>query len=148
MLPNEKEKLRGMLHGKSAYALRNELAASMQDENYPERADLATLNALSLIKSRDLCSEQQNAFEALDEMERMHVNCIHKIGYDPFFVIYETPAQSEYYAKERLNGRTIISVDATGPGLRSPNSNPKCIYLYIVMLHGHYRLHWKYYNDM
>lgn len=69
------------------------------------------------------------------------MNCIHKIGYDPFFVIYEAPTQSEYYAKERVNGRTIISVDATGPGVKSPTSNPKCIFLYAISVHGKSQLH-------
>lgn len=139
--PKEKEKLKVLLRGKSAFALRNELAGAMQNENLPERADLPTLNALRLIKSRDQCFEKTNVFEALNELKNIHVNCIHKIGYDPFFVIYETPAQSECYAKERLNGRTVISVDATGPGVKSPTSNPKCIFLYVICVHGNFRFH-------
>lgn len=134
-----------MLRGKSAFALRNDLAKTLQNAGESERPDLPTLNALALIKGRYQCSEQRNAFEALDELKNVHVNCIHKIGYDPFFVIYETPAQSEYYAKERTNGRTIISVDATGPGVKSPTSNPKCIYLYVIMVYGNSRLHKYYY---
>lgn len=141
----EKEKLTEMLRGKSALALRNELARTMQNEKLTERADIPTLNAMNLYKSRDQCFIGLNVFEALDELKNVHVNCIHKIGYDPFFVIYETPAQSEYYAKERVNGRSIISVDATGPGVKSPTSNPKCIYLYIVCVHGNYRLLYYYY---
>lgn len=123
--PEQKEELKKQLRGKSAFALRNELAGAMQNENSPERADLPNLNTLHLIKSRDQCSEGRNAFEALDELKNVHVNSIHKIGYDPFFVIYETPTQTEYYAKERLKRRTIISVDASGPGVKSPTSNPK-----------------------
>lgn len=138
--PEQKEELKKQLRGKTAFALRNELAGTMQNENLPERPDLPNLNTLHLIKSRDQCSDGRNAFEALDELKNIHVNCIHKIGYDPFFVIYETPAQTEYYAKERIKRRTIISVDASGPGVKSPTSNPKCIFLYVIVAHGNSRL--------
>lgn len=136
LLPDEIEELKENLRGKSALALRNAMAASMQDKNLPERPDIPTLNSMHLIKSRDQCSAGLNAFEELDELKNIHVNSIHKIGYDPFFVIYETPAQSEYYAKDRLKGRTVVSIDATGPGVKSPTSNPKCIYLYAIVLQG------------
>lgn len=134
---SQKEKLIKGLRIKSAFALRNELAAKMQDEQCPERPDLPTLNSLRLMKSRDQCPGSRNPYEALDELKNIHVNCIHKIGYDPFFAIYDTPAQSEYHLKEtRKQDRSIISVDATGPGLKSPNSNPKCIFLYIICVKG------------
>lgn len=139
LLPGERQELAEKLRGKSAFALRNEMAAALQSENLPERADLPSLNALNLIKSRNQCPEQ-NVFEALDALKDVHVNCIHKIGYDPFFVIYETPAQTEYYAKEKQRRRRIISIDATGPGLRSPTSNPKSIFLYNICAQGNFRL--------
>lgn len=117
------------------------MARTMQDEKLPERADIPTINAMNLIKSRDQCFTGLNVFEALDGLKNIHLNCIHKIGYDPFFVIYETPAQSEYYAKDKVKGRSIISVDATGPGIKSPTSNTQHIGLYIVSVHGNYRIH-------
>lgn len=136
MLPNETKALAEKLRGRSAYALRNEMAASMQDENLPERADLPTSNTYRIIKCRDQFPDERNVFEALDPLKQIHVNCILKIGYEPFYVIYETPAQIAYYARERQMGRTIISIDATGPGLTSPTSNPKYIFLYIIGVHG------------
>lgn len=136
LIPDEKEEWKKNLRGKSALELRNAMAASVQNQDLPERPDIPTLNAMHLMKSRDQCSAGLNAFEALDELKNIHVNSIHKIGYDPFFVIYETPAQSEYYAKDRLKRRTVVSIDATGPGVKSPTSNPKCIYLYAIVLQG------------
>lgn len=136
VLPNETKALAENLRGKSAYAFRNEMAATMQDENLPERADLPTMNTYRIIKCRDQYPEERNVFDALNTLKQIHVNCIHKIGYDPFYVMYESPAQTAYYAKERQRGRTIISIDATGPGVISPTSNPKCIFLYLLGVHG------------
>lgn len=132
----EKERLQNMLRGKSAFAVKNDLSALTQDKNLPERADIPTMNALRLIKSRDQCPDNENVFDSLDNMRGVHVDCIHKIGYDPFWVIYETPTQTEYYAKEHSRKRSIISLDATGVGVKSPTSNPKCIYLYVIVVHG------------
>lgn len=136
LLPRDKEVLREKLCGKSAFAVRNELAALLQDKNLPERPDIPTSNAMRLIRSRDRCGDVRNQFDALSELKNIHIDTIHKIGYDPFYAIFDTPAQSEYYARERLRGRAIISVDASGVGVSSPTSNPKCIFMYIICVHG------------
>lgn len=133
-----KDNILEILSDKSAFQARNELARKMQDPNLPERPDIPSSNTMRVMKHHQQISQGSNAFEALDILKNVHVNCIHKIGYDPFFVFYETPSQSEYYAKERLKSRSIISIDATGVGVKSPTSNPKCIFLYNIVMHGNY----------
>lgn len=100
LLPNETKELAEILRGRSAFELNNEMAASMQDENFPERADLPSLNAYRVIKYRSQYPEEKDAFKALDSLKEIHVNCIHKIGYDPFYVIYELLRKSHTMPKK------------------------------------------------
>lgn len=138
MLPVEKKDFAEKLKHRSASAVRNEiLDAAMNVENCPEPAHVYGLNAARIVKCREnLAGRSGDAIQSLYDMKNEFVNCIQHIGLDPFYVMFETVAQRTYYKREVERKRSIISIDATGLGLMSPNRNKTYIFLYLISCHG------------
>lgn len=138
ILSGEKEILLKKLEGKSAYALRSELADEVLTEEHCNPGRVPTLNALRVMKSRNQTfGNDQNAVLRLYELQNVHINCIQKIDLFPFAVHYSTPSQQSWY-KNEFSGkkRSTISIDASGFGLTSPTGFKKYIFLYIICAHG------------
>lgn len=140
--PKEREVLAGKLKHQTAYALRSELADEAMTEEDFLPPHIPTMNALNKIKADNQCPEEKNAVVALYEARNVFVDCIQAIHLYPFAVYYSTPAQTAWYKKEFDRKRSIVSVDASGVGVKSPTDYPKCILLYIVCAKGtHFVLH-------
>lgn len=141
LLPAEKDDLKRLLRGKSAYAARSQLADAIVVDGLPVPAHMPTLNTLRKAKSSDQCPENRDVFDGLHDLFSIHVDCVQNIGNTPFYVFYTSPSQIEWYAKEKsANKRSIISIDATGVGMKSPTTFKKYIFLYVICAHGESRL--------
>lgn len=142
ILPNERVELEKKLKEKTAFSVRSELADATVQGHKSIAAHVPNLNTLSTIRSRSQCPEAgKNAIISLYDMRKSHVNCIHKIDYFPFTVYYSSPAQRAYYKKETEYHRdAIISVDASGVGLRSPTDYDAYTLLYVICVQGEHPL--------
>lgn len=138
VLPTDKKILLDKLKGRSAYAVRSELADDALTEESCIAAHIPSLNALRVLKCKDQCpGDEQNAVLSLYELRAKHLNCIQRIDLHPFATQFSTPAQQSWYKKEfAKRDRSIISIDATGVGLDPPLKLKKCIYLYIICAQG------------
>lgn len=138
ILPNERVDLEEKLKQKTAYALRSELADVTLKDDKLVAAHIPNLNQLRLIRSRSQCPEAgKNPIISLYEMRKVHIDCIQKIDYFPFTVYYSTPGQAAYYKKEiEYHREAIISLDASGVGLKSPTDDNTYIFLYIASVQG------------
>lgn len=138
VLPCEREDLEKKLDQKTAYIVRSELADAASQDGKIIAPHIPNLNTLTKIRSRNQCPKtKSNAIISLYDMRKEHVNCIHRIDYFPFTVYYSSPAQKAYYKKEAEYHRdAIISVDASGVGLRSPTDNDAYILLYVICVQG------------
>lgn len=136
LLPDERDELKNRLRGESAYAVRSQLASEILVKGYPEPSHFLSLNTIRKIKSSDQCPENKNCIDALHELMDIHVNCIQNIGYIPFYVFFATLAQMELYARLSSRKRSIIFIDATGVGLKSPTNYNKYIVLYVICVQG------------
>lgn len=67
-------------------------------------------------------------------MKDRFVNSIQNIGLDPFHVFFETVSQRAWYKKKAERTGATISIDATVPGLQSPNKNNT--FFYLMSAHG------------
>lgn len=132
-----KRKLSEMLDAKPAYVVRSKLGDTLMDVNDPEPAQLPTANALRIIKHRKNTESVKNQHYALSllQLRKKYVDCIHDIGLDSFFVFYASVLQRAWYRAETFRQRSVISIDATGLGLRVPESN-KYIFLYMICCRG------------
>lgn len=140
LLADEKEELKQILRGKSAYAVRSQLANAMVVEGLPVPAHMPSLNTIRKIKSADQCPEKQDAIEGLNDLNSVYIDCIQNIGYIPFYVFYATPSQHAWLLKEiAASERLIFSIDATGVGLNSPTTYQKYIFLYVIGAQGNSR---------
>lgn len=136
ILPHERKEMEEHLKQKTAYALRGELADGAMTDGDCIPSHIPNLNTLRVIKSKNQCPQQSNAALALYEARNIYVNCIQAIHIYPFAVFYSTPAQVAWYKKEFERKRSIISIDASGVGLRSPTDDNKYIFLYVLCANG------------
>lgn len=134
MLPVEKKPLAEKLKHRSASAVRNELLdAAMDVSGCPEPAHVFGLNSTRITKCRDNCEGRTgDAIQSQYDMKDRFVNSIQNIGLDPFHVFFETVAQRTMYKREAERIGAIISIDATGPGLHSPNKNKTYMFFYVI----------------
>lgn len=142
--PEQKEVIKKKLQGRTAYAVRSELADEILTDGNSNRnpGRLPTLNAISVIKCKSqTISDRQHAILSLYDLRSKHLNCIQRIDFCPFATQYSTPAQVSWYKNEfRGKKRSTVSIDATGVGLLSPTDLKTCIYLYVICAHGKYPL--------
>lgn len=140
LLSVDKKPLAEKLKYRSAIAVRNELLDKAMDiSDCPEPAHVQGLNATRIIKCKEnLDGRTGDAIQSLYDMKDRFVNSIHNIGLDPFHVMLETADQRTWYKRETERTRAIISIDATGVGLRSPNKNKTYIFLYLISAHGEF----------
>lgn len=115
ILPTEKAKLEKLLKGRSVHEVRSELADARMNPYDKEPRDLASDNALRIIKHR-ADAPIQNAIYSLIDLKKEHPNSIGAIGLDPFFIHYSTELQKACYKAECAHKKTTISIDATGIG--------------------------------
>lgn len=101
ILAGEKEVLLKKLEGKSAYALRSELADEVLTDEHCDPGRVPTLKALRVMKSKNQTpGNNQNAVLSLYDLQNVHINCIQKIDLFPFAVHYSTPSQQSWYTNE------------------------------------------------
>lgn len=105
-----------MLDGKSAHRVYAQLLDKLMSDGDPEPSVAPGPNQLRLTKANAEGLRTVNTFESLSNLQRDNPKAIHSIGYDPFFIIYNTHLQIEYFIGEILRGKTSISADATGLG--------------------------------
>lgn len=141
MLPCEQKALSEKLKGKSAYAVRSEIADEILTEEYCNSAAIPSLNALNVLKSRhQSTSAEKNAVLSMYGLRDIHVDCIQQIDLYPFATHYSTPSQISWYKNEfRNKRRSTISFDASGVGVVSPTDLKKNIYLYVICGQGKHR---------
>lgn len=125
----------------SAYSVESELADAAMSNNCPMPAHVPSKNALRIIKSRSQCPSDHNAILAIENLRNVYPNCIQNSGSNPFFVFYSTDLQKAWYKSEAGRKRLVISIDASGIGVRSPTSNTKYIFLYVICAHGNFLPH-------
>lgn len=137
-LPCDRGALLDKLQNKSAYAFRSELADDVLTDEHFNSAQLSTLNAYRIIKSRaQSLTIKENAVLSLYELRNIHLNCIQKIDLYPFAVHYSTPSQKSWYKNEfGKKKRSSISIDASGINVESPTVLKKYIFLYVICAHG------------
>lgn len=70
--------------------------------------------ALANVK-HEYINKRDNSIAALRNMKYgEYADIIKEIGYDPFFVIFYTPAQKFVHMQNSKKGRVVLSIDATG----------------------------------
>lgn len=108
-----------MLKGRSAFDVHCELADKLIEDNESdiegEPSVLPKPKALRDQKYKDGAPKEKPIF-ALLTPKKKYPNTIRYIGLDPFCVMYSTKLQRDYYKFEGYRKRTIVSIDATGPG--------------------------------
>lgn len=136
--PEQKTVILKNLQGKSAYAVRNELADEILTDASCNPGRVPTSNTLRIMKYRNQAlGNEENAVLILNDLRETHTNCIQKIELFPFAIHYATPSQKSWY-KNEFSGkkRSTISIDATGVNVVSPTDLKKHIFLYVVCAHG------------
>lgn len=139
-----------MLREKTAVVVRSKLNNELSNNYDPACPLLPTEQNLRQIASRqnmeDANLRHENSAVAICMMkyEPRFFNCIASVGLSPFFVYYATPNQNAFASNELRRRHKIISVDATGIGIRPPQfsavsdktGNAKYVFLYQITLHG------------
>lgn len=140
--PEQKAEIERKLQGRSAYAVRSELADEILTDGNSNPGLVPTSNALRVLKCKSqTIAHKQTAVLSLYDLRSKHLNCIQKIDLYPFAAQYSTPAQVSWYKNEfRGKKRSTVSIDATGVGLVSPTDLKKYIFLYVICAHGKYFL--------
>lgn len=128
-----------------AYAVRSQIADKLMKEDDVVPGHLSTANTYRKVRAetqkKDLPHEHPVLSIQLMKKSSEFSGCIGRIGLDPFFVIYATHLQTEWYFAEFRGRRCIISVDATGLGLLSPNTIAnRAVFLYTAVAHGMHTL--------
>lgn len=138
--PERKKEITRKLQGRSAYAVRSELADEIITNENDNAGRVPSLNALRLVKFKSQTNaDEQNAVLSLNDLRLKHLNCIQRIDLYPFATQYSTPAQVSWYKNEfKGKKRSTVSVDATGVGLISPTNLKTYILLYAICAHGKY----------
>lgn len=116
VLNTEMSQLQAKLDGKSVKRVRAGVANDLMGFGDPDPPVLANASAMRKAKSRIDCPET-DPFTAMKFLQIKYPKTIHSIGYDPFFVIYNTPFQQALYKGEVMRTKRItISIDSTGLG--------------------------------
>lgn len=138
--PEDKGDILEKLKGKSAYAIHNELAADILEDENSNPGSVPTKNALRVMHCKEQISgRNQNAVVSMNNLRFKHFDCIQRIDFYPFATQYSTPAQRAFYQNEfKGNKRSVISIDATGLSLTSPTDLKRYIFLYVICAHGTY----------
>lgn len=135
----EREKIAEMLKGNSAYAVHSVLANKLMKESDPEPAHLPKPGSLRKVKFDSEPVHEKNPTVALQDLKRRFQETIQHIGLDPFYVMYCTPLQKKWYQTEFKKKRCVVSIDATGLGLRKLNTvENKYIFLYMISAKGRF----------
>lgn len=125
----------------TAYAVRSQIADNLMRKDDDVPGHLPTLNTLRKVRSeiqkQDLPHEHPVLSIQMMKKESVYSEYIGRIGLDPFFVFYATHLQKEWYSAEFRGRRSVLSLDATGLGLLSPNTvEKKYVFLYSAVAHG------------
>lgn len=146
----EKSKLIELLKFEAAMTVHATLANDYiaSDHIYP--AHLPSTEVLRKIKSRaKQCDSQirdQNAIVSIQKMkhEPAYSEIIHRIGADPFFVIWSVPLQKECIQDDLKHHSGIFAIDATGISIQPPihssisetTGKYKRAYMYLITFQG------------
>lgn len=128
-----------MMQGNSAFALQSKLADKEMNVGDCVPAHVYNTAALRQLKARELNTKDKDPIFALKLLKSGQFRGdIQEIGLDPFYVMYCTQLQSQWYDAE-FNKKCpgILAVDATGIGLRKVDScDPKSTLLYTLTAKG------------
>lgn len=142
LLPAETKRIAEMLKGSSTFEVRAKLADETMNDDDPEPPHLVRPNAIRKIKCKQSKSLHTDPVRALLIMKEKHFrNEITAIGLSPFYVFYAKNSQKKWHNSEFKRKRCVISIDATGLGLRKlGQASEKYMFLYVICSHGKYQL--------
>lgn len=130
-----------LLKSDTAFAVRSQIADALMEENDVVPGHLASMNAYRKIRSESQRNELLDDHPVIS-IQMMKKNSkfaadIGRVGLDPFYVFHSTRLQAKWYFAEFRRKRSIVSIDATGLELSSPNTAEKRhVFLYSVVAHG------------
>lgn len=113
-----------MMQGNSAFAVQSKLADKAMEVGDCVPALVPNTSALRQLKARQLETQDRDPIYALRKLKRGKFRGdIQEIGLDPFYVMFCTQLQSQWYNAE-FNKKcpAILAIDATGIGLRKLDS--------------------------
>jgi hypothetical protein len=144
LLQGESKEMEDLLEKHSAFELRSKLADKHMQMDDVEPPHLISANAMRKIKQRKNQSPHKCPVKAIESIKKNEFrNSIQNIGYDPFYVFYTTELQKMWYHSEFSNKRCVISIDATGLGLKKlGNVDEKYMFLYAICGHGKKKLYY------
>lgn len=147
---NDRTKLKQLLKWESAMVVHARLAEEYisSDKIYP--AHLPSKEALRKIKTRvkyeDSDIRDKNILMSILKMKHdaRYDHTIHKVGADPFFVIFSDPLQGEFVKHETKHDGGVFSIDATGIPIQAPEYSAmseisgtyKRSYFYLISFQG------------
>lgn len=104
---------------KTATSIRRGMLVEKAEMFIEPTARIPSANAIRCSKYRQRQKEKlsDDPFESLKylQMSNMYANCIHRLGWNAFYVIYSSPEQIKLYQEyKKRNKLTKISCDATG----------------------------------
>lgn len=136
-----------LLKNNSAHLVHINEINKLMKKGEPEPAHIPTTNALNIMKCRSgstSTSFPKDGLWSLVELKCMFgADIIGDISIFPFVVHYALPMQREFFKMAIKHKRSIISLDATGMGIRTSNFLPKeCapekmpVFLYTIACHS------------
>lgn len=149
----KKNEINEMLSVSSASKVHSNLVKKIMKPGDVEPAHLPSKNALRCRKYQNRVKDRPtDPYHSLSQMsEHEFKKTIHYIGFNPFSVIYSTPLQRKWYRTQTMDGRRVISIDATGLQVIPPKGSRisekrtakssgetkyQTIFLYVIMSHG------------
>lgn len=130
-----------MMEGNSAFAVQSKLADQTMNVGDSVPALVPNLSALRQLKARQMETKNKEPIYALKILKcGKFRGDIQEIGFDPFYVMFCTQLQSQWYNAE-FNKKcpAILAIDATGIGLRKLDScDRKSTLLYTLTARGKY----------
>jgi hypothetical protein len=138
LLPSETREISEMLKGTSAFDVRCKLADELMSKDDTEPPHLVRSNAIKKIKYKQTKSLHKDPVRALLVMKDKNFrNEVTHIGLSPFYVFYGKQLQRMWHNSEFKRKKFIISIDATGLGLRKLGQvEEKYMFLYVICSHG------------
>lgn len=138
LLQGESKQIEDLMEKHTAFELRSKLADEHIEVGDEEPPYLISANAMRKIKQRKNQSTQKCPVKAIELMKQKEFrNSIQNIGYDPFFAFYSSELQKMWYHSEFSNKRCVVSIDATGLGLKKlGNVDEKYMFLYVICGQG------------
>lgn len=138
LLPSETKDIAEMLKGSSTFEVRAQLADKLMNENDPEPPHLVRSNAIKKIKYKQTKSVHKDPVQALQIMkEKNFREEVNHIGLSPFYAFYGKKLQRMWHNSEFMRKKCIISIDATGLGLKKLGQvDEKYMFLYVICSHG------------